>query len=215
LIHLRELSKSYPTRGGERIILHPTTLSIPSDKGVAVLGRNGAGKSTFLRIISGVESPDSGIIVRTSNLSWPLGFSGGLNNSMTGSQNVRFIAQVNGVDSEEMISFVEDFAELGHYMKERVGTYSSGMRARLSFGISLAIRFDCYLIDEATSVGDRWFRDKCLAAFNVRREHTGVLMVSHNPKTIRQYCEIALVLHKGHLVPFSDLDEAIQFYLHG
>ncbi len=215
MIHLVDISKSYTTRMGDRIVLHPTTLTIPSNRGVAVLGRNGAGKSTLLRMISGIEEPDQGQVIRTVSLSWPLGFAGGVNPNMTGRQNIRFLARLNGADRATMEAFVEDFAELGVYLDERVITYSSGMRARLSFGISLAMDFDCYLVDEATSVGDQWFREKCLAAFNERRARSGLLMVSHNPGTIRQYCEIALVLTGGQLVPFCDLDEAVHFYCHG
>jgi capsular polysaccharide transport system ATP-binding protein len=216
MIHLVDCSKYYPTSAGDRIILHPTTLTIPTDRGVAVLGRNGAGKSTLLRMIAGVESPDTGRIIRTVSLSWPLGHSGGISSHMTGRQNARFVARLAGVDEAEVEAYVEEFAEIGPYLDEPVGTYSSGMRSRLSFGISFAIDFDCYLIDEGTSTGDRWFIDKCQAAFAERRARaSGLLMVSHSPDTIRQFCDIALVLYRGHLVPFSDLDSAVQFYCHG
>jgi capsular polysaccharide transport system ATP-binding protein len=216
VIHLVNISKQYSTWAGDRIVLFPTSLSIPTDRGVAVLGRNGAGKTTLLRMIAGVELPDQGRIIRTVSLSWPLSFGGGISANMTGRQNVRFIAQINNADEDDAIAFVEDFAELGPYLDEPVATYSSGMRARLSFGISLAIDFDCYLIDEGTSVGDSWFREKCAAAFAERRRRSlGLLMVSHNPNTVRQYCDIGLVLHRGHLVPFTDLDEAVHFYCHG
>jgi capsular polysaccharide transport system ATP-binding protein len=216
VIHLVDISKRYRTWAGDRVVLNPTTLTIPTDRGVAVLGRNGAGKSTLLRMIAGVELPDSGRIIRTASVSWPLGFGGGINPGMTGRQNVRFIARLNDSDEDEATAFVENFAELGPYLDEPVETYSSGMRGRLSFGISLAIDFDCYLIDEGTSVGDQWFQEKCAAAFAERRERaSGLLMVSHNPHTIREYCDIGLVLYRGHLVPFADLDEAVHFYCHG
>jgi capsular polysaccharide transport system ATP-binding protein len=216
MIHLVNVSKRYWTRAGDRVILFPTSLTIPTDRGVAVLGRNGAGKSTLLRMIAGVEMPDRGRIVPTVSLSWPLGFSGGISPAMTGRQNVRFIARLNQIDEDEVVAFVEDFAELGPYLDEPVAAYSSGMRGRLSFGISLAIDFDCYLIDEATSAGDQWFREKCAAAFAERRRRSsGLLMVSHNPQSIQQYCDVGMVLYRGHLVPFSDLDEAVHFYCHG
>jgi capsular polysaccharide transport system ATP-binding protein len=216
MIHLVNISKQYATWAGDRIVLFPTSLSIPTDRGVAVLGRNGAGKSTLLRMIAGVELPDQGRIIRTVSVSWPLNFGGGISSNMTGRQNVRFIAQLNNADEDDAIAFVEDFAELGPYLDEPVATYSSGMRGRLSFGISLAIDFDCYLIDEGTSVGDSWFREKCAAAFAERRRRSlGLFMVSHNPATVRQYCDIGLVLHRGYLVPFADLDEAVHFYCHG
>ena len=216
MIHLIEVAKQYSTWAGDRIVLFPTTLSIPTDCGVAVLGRNGAGKSTLLRMIAGVEMPDHGRIVRTVSVSWPLGYSGGVSHSMTGRQNVRFIARLNGADEDEALAFVEDFAELGLYMDEPVSTYSSGMHGRLNFGISLAIDFDFYLIDEGVSAGDQWFRDKCAAAFAERRRRSsGILMVSHNPQTIERYCDIAMVLHRGQLVPFAKLDDAVRFYCQG
>lgn len=216
MIHLVNISKQYATWAGDRIVLFPTSLSIPTDRGVAVLGRNGSGKTTLLRMIAGVELPDQGRIIRTVSVSWPLSFSGGISQEMTGRQNVWFIARINNADEDDAIAFVEDFAELGPYLDEPVATYSSGMRSRLSFGISLAIDFDCYLIDEGTSVGDSWFREKCAAAFAERRRRSlGLLLVSHNPATVRQYCDIGLVLHRGHLVPFTDLDEAVHFYCHG
>jgi capsular polysaccharide transport system ATP-binding protein len=216
MIHLVEVSKHYSTWAGDRVVLFQTSLTIPTDRGVAVLGRNGAGKSTLLRMIAGVETPDTGRIVRTVSVSWPLGYSGGISPYMTGRQNVRFIARLNHADEDEVFAFVENFAELGPYIDEPVETYSSGMRGRLSFGISLAIDFDCYLIDEAVGVGDRWFQDKCAEAFaERRRKSSGLLMVSHNPQNIQQYCDIGMVLYRGHLVPFADLDEAIHFYCHG
>jgi capsular polysaccharide transport system ATP-binding protein len=216
MIHLIDVSKQYSTWAGDRIVLFPTSLTIPTNCGVAVLGRNGAGKSTLLRMIAGVEMPDHGKIVRTVSVSWPLGYGGGVNANMTGRQNVRFIARINGTDEDEAIAFVEDFAELGPYMDEPVESYSSGMRGRLNFGISLAIDFDFYLIDEGVGAGDRWFRDKAAAAFaERRRQSSGILMVSHDPYTIEQYCDIGMVLYRGQLVPFANLDDAVHFYCHG
>ncbi len=216
MIYLIEVAKQYSTWAGDRIVLFPTSLTIPTNCGVAVLGRNGAGKSTLLRMIAGVEMPDRGRVVRTVSVSWPLGYGGGVSPHMTGRQNVRFIARINGVDEDEAIAFVEDFAELGPYMDEPVATYSSGMNGRLNFGISLAIDFDFYLIDEGVGTGDRWFRDKCAAAFAERRRRSsGILMVSHSPQTIEEYCDIGMVLYRGQLVPFSNLDDAVRFYCHG
>ena len=216
MIHLIDVSKQYSTWAGDRIVLFPTTLTIPTDRGVAILGRNGAGKSTLLRMIAGVETPDHGRIVRTVSVSWPIGHGGGINSEMTGRQNARFIARINGADEDEVVRFVEDFAELGPYMDEPVGTYSSGMGGRLNVGLSLAIDFDVYLIDEGMSAGDQWFRDKCAAAFaERRRKASGLLMVSHNPGTIASYCDIGMVLYRGQLVPFANLDDAVHFYCHG
>lgn len=216
MIHLIDVSKQYSTWAGDRIVLFPTSLTIPTNCGVAVLGRNGAGKSTLLRMIAGVEMPDHGRIVRTVSVSWPIGYGGGVSAEMTGRQNVRLIARINGADEDEALAFVEDFAELGPYLDETVGTYSSGMKSRLNLGISLAIDFDFYLIDEGVGAGDQWFQDKCANAFaERRRKASGILMVSHNPHTIEQYCDIGMVLYRGQLVPFSNLDEAVRFYVHG
>ncbi len=216
MIHFIEVAKQYSTWAGDRVILFPTSLSIPTNRGVAVLGRNGSGKSTLLRMIAGVETPDHGRIIRTVSVSWPLGFSGGMSVHMTGRQNARFIARINHVDEDDLIAFVEDFSELGPYMDEPVATYSSGMFGRLSFGISLGIDFDFYLIDEGTSTGDQWFQEKCAQAFaERRRKSSGLLLVSHNAQSVEQYCDIGMVLYRGHLVPFTDLDEAVRFYVHG
>ncbi len=211
MIHLIDVCKSYRTKSGDRVILHPTTLTIPTDRAVAILGRNGAGKSTLLRMLSGMEPPDFGSIEKRASLSWPIG-AGGIDAKMTGRQNTRFIAGLCGVDKGYAVDFVETFAELGPYMDEQVRVYSAGMRSRLSFGISLAVEFDCYLVDEGIGAGDRWFREKCLSAFEERRRRSGLLMVSHNPSTVKSYCEMGLVLYKGHLVGFSNLGDAIRFY---
>jgi capsular polysaccharide transport system ATP-binding protein len=215
MILLEEVSKSYWPQAGERVILSRTNMKIPTDRAVAVLGRNGAGKSTFLRLLAGVELPTRGRITRTVSLSWPMGLGTGVHRLMTGRQNAEFVARVFGMNPRYVCDFVEDFAELGAYLDEPVGNYSSGMKARLNFGMSLAVDFDCYLIDEATAVGDQWFRQKCVKAFADRRARSGLIMVSHNPRTIRQYCDIAIVLDGGRLLPFLDLDEAVHYYTYG
>jgi len=215
MIHLKNVAKTYNTKSGERTVLLPTTLSIPSHEHIAILGRNGAGKSTLLRMISGVEKPDQGVIERKTRLSWPIGFGGALLNTLTGRQNVEFTARIHSVDPDKTFDFVQDFSELGAYLEEPVKSYSAGMKAKLAFGLSLSIDFDCYLIDEAISTGDRWFREKAANAFDERRQQSGVLFVSHNPALVKRFCDKALVLADGHLVPFSDIDEAIDFYTYG
>jgi capsular polysaccharide transport system ATP-binding protein len=215
MIHLIGVSKSYPTANGEKVVLHPTTLSIPTHRNVALLGANGAGKSTLMRLIAGVEEADTGRVVRAASVSWPLGFSGGLHGSLTGLQNSEFIARIYGLPVDRVVAFVSEFSELGTYLNMPVETYSSGMRARLAFGISFSIDFDCYLIDEGLSVGDQWFRDKAQATFDQRRRHSGMLFVSHNPKTVESYCDMGIVLIDGRLVPFDSLAEAADFYSHG
>ena len=215
MIHLENATKSYVTKGGERVVLRPTTMSVPSHEHIAILGRNGAGKSTLLRMIAGVEEPDQGTIERTSNLSWPIGFGGALHGSLTGRQNVEFTARINSVDPEEALEYVRKFSELGEYLDEPVKSYSSGMRARLAFGLSLSIDFDCYLIDEVISTGDQWFREKAASAFDERRKKSGILFVSHNPAVVKRFCDKGMVLAEGRLIPFSNIDDAIDFYTYG
>ncbi|MGB0748087.1 MAG: ABC transporter ATP-binding protein [Magnetospiraceae bacterium] len=212
MIHLLNVSKSYRTRNEWRQVLKPTTLSLPTQRRIGVLGRNGAGKSTFLRVIAGAEPPDHGQVVRETQLSWPIGFGGAFHGDLTGRENLRFISRIYDVDEAHILAFVEDFAELGDYLEMPVRTYSSGMRARLAFGASLSIDFECYLIDEVMSVGDKWFRDKASRELKARIGRAGLLLVSHNINTIRDYCDMAIVLRGGRVLPFENVDDAIHFY---
>jgi capsular polysaccharide transport system ATP-binding protein len=212
MIHLINVSKAYAGPSGPRHILRPISLTIPANRQVALLGYNGAGKSTFLKLIAGVEMPDKGRIVRTTRVSWPLGFSGGLHKELTGVENAAFVARIYGADVDKVIRFVYDFSEIGDYMHMPVRTYSSGMRGRLNFGLSMAIDFDFYLVDEITGVGDRSFQNKCKKAFAARAQTSGLLYVSHNDASVRAYCDIALVLHDGRLYAFEDLAWARTFY---
>lgn len=212
MIHLINVSKSFAHAGHVKTILEPTSMTLPAKRAIGVLGRNGAGKSTLLRMLAGVERPDDGEILREIQVSWPLGFAGGFHVEMTGRENVVFIARIYGLDPEPLMDFVEDFSELGEYMDRPFRTYSAGMRARLAFAASMAVNFECYLIDEITAVGDSRFQEKCRAEFERRREKAGLIIVSHNVATIRRYCELALVLRDGLLLPFDNVEEAIEMY---
>ncbi|MFA7430318.1 MAG: ABC transporter ATP-binding protein [Rhodospirillaceae bacterium] len=212
MIHLIDVSKTYRNKNDVKVVLLPTTLSLPTNRAIGVLGRNGAGKSTLLRLLAGIERPDTGDIRREARLSWPLGFAGGFHADLSGRENVAFIADIHNVPPAEIMPFVLEFSELGSYFEEPFRTYSSGMRARLAFAASMAVDFDCYLIDEITAVGDRRFQEKCRDEFARRRERSGLLLISHSANTIRQYCDLALVLRDGMLVPFDNVGEAIQFY---
>jgi capsular polysaccharide transport system ATP-binding protein len=208
MIRFDAVKKSYRVGGGRKVILHRLDLTLPRAN-IGILGGNGAGKSTLLRMIAGTELPDSGKIVRQGRISWPLGFAGSFNGSLSGIENARFVARIYGQDTEYVLGFVEDFSELGEFYRMPVGSYSAGMRARLAFGVSMAIAFDYYLVDEITAVGDESFRRKCQKAFKERLATSCILMVSHSANTLREYCETGAVIRNGHLTFYPDLEDAI------
>jgi capsular polysaccharide transport system ATP-binding protein len=205
VIDLIGLSKSYKTNGVRKVIFDELHFSFPKDRNVAILGPNGAGKSTLIRLIAGTELPDRGRILRHGRVSWPLGFSSGFNGGMTGLENIRFVARIYGQDTEEMIDYVGDFSELGIALQLPVRTYSSGMKARLAFGMSLAIDFDCYLIDEIIAVGDERFKAKSKAALDAKISHARVIMVSHSLSQIMQYCDCGIIIRDGHIEYHDDI----------
>jgi capsular polysaccharide transport system ATP-binding protein len=215
MIELRNLTKSYPVKNGLRYVLRDVSLTIPSRTNLAVLGPNGCGKSTFLRLIGGAEPADSGSIITDEEISWPLGLASGFQGSLTGRQNLLFACRINGLDSDQsryVIGQVSEFANLGEYFDMPVNTYSSGMRARLGFGLSMSFKFDVYLIDELTSVGDMIFREKAKKAFEDIRKRASLVFVSHNLQTLRQSCQSALFLREGQADFFPDINEGIETY---
>ncbi len=212
MIELRNLSKSYKTRSGIHRVIDDISMVIPDRANLGILGRNGEGKSTLLRLIGGVEIPDCGEVLHTKPVSWPIGFGGGFNGSLTGRENTRFVARIYGQDPDEIAYRTLEFSELGDYFNMPMRTYSSGMRARLAFGLSMSIEFGVYLIDEITAVGDRPFQEKCRTAFQERKEQASVVIVSHQLKTIKEYADLFGVLRKGKLELFDDIDEATVFY---
>lgn len=212
MIQLDKVFKFYRTDGHTKIVLDHVSATFESGTSYALLGVNGAGKSTTLRLIAGNELPNSGKIRRSVRVSWPLGFAGGFHPLMTGRENVKFVARAYGEDVRNVIEFVEDFAELGDYFDVQIKTYSSGMMARLAFGLSMAIEFECYLIDEITAVGDQRFQDRCNAAFNARRERADLIVVSHSMSTIKGYCDRGAVLVDGQMIMFDSVDKAIEVY---
>lgn len=210
MIVLDCVHKGYRTIEGRQVVLRDISLTIPEGRSLGVLGANGAGKSTLIRLLAGTERPDTGRISRgATTVSFPLGFGGTLHPKLSGRENVVFLARLYDVDEQEAVAYVEKFAELGTYFRMPVGTYSSGMRARLAFGVCLAIQFDVYLIDEVTSVGDARFRTKCLDAFRQRMDRADVIMVTHDYETMRAYCSMGAVLRNGHLTLFGELEAAI------
>lgn len=215
MIEIRNLTKRYPVKNGFRYVLRDVSLTIPSRTNLAILGPNGAGKSTFLRLIGGAEPADSGTILTDQEISWPLGLTSGFQGSLTGRENVMFVCRINGLNFDEsryVISQVVDFAEIGEYFDMPVSTYSSGMKGRLSFGLSMAFEFDVYLIDELTSVGDTIFREKAKAAFENIRKRASLIFVSHNLRTLKQSCQSALFMREGMADFYPDIDEGIEAY---
>lgn len=212
MIICQDIRKSYRTGHGRREILKGVNFIVERGDKVALLGRNGAGKSTLIKQIGGVELPDSGRIIRNMTNSWPIGFNGGFQGSLTGFDNARFIARIYGKSYNEMREFVEDFTELGGALKQPVKTYSSGMRARLAFALSLAIEFDCYLIDEVILVGDQNFQRKCHAELFKKRNDRAMIIASHDMHTIADTCNKAIVLNGGVATYHDNVSQAIDIY---
>lgn len=212
MLALDNVSKAYKLKGVHKVILDRVSFRFPEDRNVAIMGRNGAGKSTLMRLLAGAEQPDSGRVLRSLRVSWPLGFAGGFNGSMTGMENVRFVARVYGQDTEAVLDYVRDFSELGRSLDLPIRTYSSGMKARLAFGLSMAIDFDCYLIDEITAVGDERFKRKSQAAFNEKLAKSQIIMISHSIGAIKEYCDCGIILDSGAAVYFNDIDTLSKNY---
>ncbi len=212
MICVENVTKRFKTGTGVNTVLDNISLRINKGEKVGILGRNGSGKSTLIRLLGGVERPDRGRIKRSMSVSWPLAFSGGFQGSLTGMDNLRFICRIYGTTIDDKVPLVEEFSELGAYLREPVKTYSSGMKARLAFALSMAIEFDCYLIDEVMAVGDNRFHDKCRYELHEKRKDRSMILVSHNPGEIRKHCTIFYVLKSGTLTRFDDPDEAYDFY---
>jgi capsular polysaccharide transport system ATP-binding protein len=212
MIALDSVSKAYRTESGRRVVLDNANAEFPSGCNVGVLGVNGAGKSTLIRLLAGSEMPDRGSIRRDGRVSFPLGYAGTFHGTLSGRENVAFIARVYGADVRRTISYVFEFSEVEDYFDMPVNTYSAGMRARLAFGVSLAIDFDTYLIDEVTEIGDERFRRKCATAFRERMQRSDIVLVTHNSRTIRQYCDRAAILADGELRLFDDVGDALDSY---
>ena len=213
MIKLEKVTKYYPSKHGKQYIFRDLSFEIPSSHNIGILGANGAGKSTLFKLLAGSEYPNRGSIITDLNLSWPVALSSGIHPQMTGRENTRFIGRVNGVaDIDAYESRVKAFAGLGAKYDLPVKTYSSGMKPRLAFACSLGIDFDVYLIDEVTSVGDASFRRKAKEALLERSEKANVIMVSHEMDEIRQFCDSAIVLNKGELTFYNDLERGIEDY---
>lgn len=215
MITLHHVTKSYATAHGRKTILDNVSQVIPSGVNVGILGRNGAGKSTLLRMLGGIDFPDSGHISSDTSFSWPMGLSGGFQGSMTGRQNVKFVCRIYGKSDYEIaqaIESVKSFSELGDYFDMPIKTYSSGMRSRLSFGLSLVFDFDYLIIDETLSVGDQKFKVKSKAALRRKIEACNILLVSHSMPVLKELCDVGIVVHDGTIHYFKDIGQAVQMY---
>ena len=213
MIVLRDLTKIFALNGQRKVVLDAVNVTFPSGVSVGILGRNGSGKSTLLQLISGSLAPTSGQILSDGQISYPVGFAGSFHGDLTGAQNTRFVARIYGVDTDDLMDFVEDFSELGSNFYLPVRTYSSGMKSRLSFGVSMGIAFDTYLVDEITAVGDASFKRKSSAIFNDRMKTAGSLFVSHSIGQVRELCQAGAVIEGGRLHYYDDVDEAIERHL--
>ena len=209
MIRMKNVSKTFHLKGNHKKIANNITMNFPTGKSIALLGRNGAGKSSLLLMIAGAIQPDTGTIEIEGTVSWPVGFMGSFHRDLTGAQNTRFLARVYGVDTYELNHFVEEFSELGNHFYQPVHTYSSGMRARLGFACSMGIHFDWYLVDEVTAVGDAAFKAKSEEIFQDRMQSSSAIFVSHSVSNIKNSCNAAVVLEKGGARYYRDLEEGL------
>jgi capsular polysaccharide transport system ATP-binding protein len=215
MIRLQSLSKSYLTLQGRKFVFRDLSVDIPGDLNIALIGRNGAGKSTLMRLLSAVDLPDSGKILTQARLSWPVGLSGGMQSTLSGRENVKFVCRIHGVRGAAMgakLQYVQEFAQIGDYFERPVATYSAGMRARLAFGTSMAFDFDYYLIDEILAVGDATFKAKSRKVFAERMQRSKIILVSHNMNLIRKMCNAVLYLDRGCATLYHDVEQGIAAY---
>ncbi|MDC7710852.1 ABC transporter ATP-binding protein [Vogesella indigofera] len=215
MIRLEQLTKSFKTQSGRHYVFRDLNFEFPENKNIGILGPNGAGKSTLMRIIAGIDHPDSGRVITNRSISWPVGLVGGLQGSLSARENVKFVCRVHGLHDEvmrEKVAYVQDFAEIGKYFDMPINTYSSGMRSRVTFGLSMAFDFDYYLVDEVAAVGDRRFRDKSEAIFNAKKEHANLIVVSHSMGMLKKQCDMGLLVVAGTITTFENIDDAINAY---
>ncbi|MBP3674850.1 MAG: ABC transporter ATP-binding protein [Campylobacter sp.] len=216
MIKLDNLTKFYPLSNGDKhFVFREFTFTFPDDCSIGLIGRNGAGKSTLMRLLSGADIPNAGRVITDKKISWPVGLAGGFQHALSARDNVKFVARVYGYKGEaleEKVRYIEDFAEIGKYFDEPMNTYSSGMRSRIGFGLSMAFDFDYYLIDEAGAVGDAKFKKKSDAIYKEKLSNSKVIMVSHNMSEIKQWCDKIILVNSGMTTVYDDVDEGIEMY---
>lgn len=214
MIELRNVWKTYKLNGVSKTVARNISFTFPKGECVALMGGNGAGKSTMLKMLSGTLQPDKGKIIRHGSVSWPVGFAGSFHPDLTGAQNVKFVARIYGVDTDEMVKFARDFSQLGAHLTLPVRTYSAGMKSRLAFAMSMAVKFDTYLIDEITAVGDGAFQAKSEAMLRARLQHSGAVFVSHSLEQMERLCSSGVVLQNGRFFYYARVQKAIEHYQH-
>jgi capsular polysaccharide transport system ATP-binding protein len=215
MIELRGLSKSFPSRQGRRYVFRDLSFTFPSGANIGLIGRNGAGKSTLLRLLGGIDQPDSGQVVSDARISWPVGLSGGFNTSLTARENVQFVCRIHGSLGDDLrtrVQFVQDFAEIGDYFDLPMKSFSSGMRSRVAFGLSMAFDFDYYLIDEVMAVGDAQFKAKSKQVLTQRLARANVIMTTHSMSDVREYCNVVVHVDSGHVAVYDDIEQGILAY---
>ncbi|MGM9996852.1 ABC transporter ATP-binding protein [Campylobacter lanienae] len=216
MIKLDNLTKFYPLSNGDKhFVFREFTFTFPDDCSIGLIGRNGAGKSTLMRLLSGADIPNAGRVITDKKISWPVGLAGGFQSSLSARDNVKFVARVYGYRGEaleEKVRYIEEFAEIGKYFDEPMNTYSSGMRSRIGFGLSMAFDFDYYLIDEAGAVGDAKFKQKSDAIYKEKLSNSKVIMVSHNMSEIKQWCDKVILVNCGMTTVYDDVKEGIEMY---
>ena len=213
MIEVRNLAKSFPSRQGRKWVFKDLNVTFPTGSGIGLVGRNGAGKTTLLRLLGGIDTPDRGKVISDQTISWPVGLAGGFQGSLSARDNVRFVCRVMGMDHAQMrekVEYVKDFAEIGDYFDLPMQSYSSGMRGRVTFGVSMAFDFDYYLIDEVMAVGDPIFRKKAGAVFKEKLETAGVILVSHNHAEIKELCSTLIWVHNGEAKVYKDVEEGLE-----
>lgn len=214
MIELRGVHKSYRLDNSRKVVARDINFTFPPGESVALIGSNGAGKSTMLKMIAGSVAPDRGEVIAHGSVSWPVGFAGSFHGDLTGAQNVKFVARIYGVDTDEMCAFAREFSELGAHFEQPVRSYSSGMKSRLAFAMSMAVQFDTYLIDEITAVGDGSFKAKSEAILNERLRTSGAVIVSHSMKQLERMCTSGVVLQNGRFFYYQRVERAIEHYDH-
>ena len=216
MIKLDNLTKFYPLSNGDKhFVFREFTFTFPDDCSIGLIGRNGAGKSTLMRLLSGADIPNAGKVITDKKISWPVGLAGGFQHALSARDNVKFIARVYGYRGEaleEKVRYIEEFAEIGKYFDEPMNTYSSGMRSRIGFGLSMAFDFDYYLIDEAGAVGDAKFKHKSDAIYKEKLSNSKVIMVSHDMSEIEQWCDKVILVNCGTATVYDDVKEGIEMY---